>query len=90
MATYLNVPYSEKDLAKRLGARWDHSLGQWYVPINVLLDPFSHWLPKIDGIEPKKKKKSKKQQQKVNTKSFGVTIGADFPKEKESDLPPWE
>ncbi len=28
---YLNVNYKDKDLAKRLGARWDSSVRKWYV-----------------------------------------------------------
>jgi len=28
---YLNVDYKDKDLAKRLGARWDSSVRKWYV-----------------------------------------------------------
>lgn len=27
---YLNVPFAEKDLAKKLGAKWDGSLKKWY------------------------------------------------------------
>ncbi len=29
---YLNVPYSEKDEAKQLGAKWDRAKKLWYVP----------------------------------------------------------
>jgi hypothetical protein len=29
---YLDVPYSEKDEAKKLGARWDPKAKSWYVP----------------------------------------------------------
>ncbi|WP_049631926.1 DUF5710 domain-containing protein [Cellvibrio sp. pealriver] len=29
--TYLNVPFSKKDFAKRLGAHWDASVRSWYV-----------------------------------------------------------
>jgi len=29
---YLNVPYEEKDAAKKLGARWDPEQRKWYVP----------------------------------------------------------
>lgn len=28
---YLNVNYRDKDLAKRLGARWDASVRKWYL-----------------------------------------------------------
>ena len=31
MALILNVPYSEKDQAKSLGARWNPELKKWYV-----------------------------------------------------------
>lgn len=27
---YLNVSYEDRDLAKRLGARWDPSVRKWY------------------------------------------------------------
>ncbi len=30
--TYLNVPYSQKDAAKCLGARWDQGARRWFVP----------------------------------------------------------
>src|SRR5690349_15635188 len=29
---WLDVPYSEKDEAKRLGARWDPASRRWYAP----------------------------------------------------------
>lgn len=44
----LNVPYLEKDEAKRLGARWNNSTKRWYVPSGVDAAPFARWLP--DGI----------------------------------------
>ena len=30
MSLYLNVPYSEKEEAKRLGAKWDPRVKKWY------------------------------------------------------------
>lgn len=33
MSLYLNVPYSEKDEAKRLGARWNAKVKKWYVDV---------------------------------------------------------
>ena len=38
--TYLNVKYSEKDEAKKFGAKWDPNLKKWYAPNNekVLLE----------------------------------------------------
>jgi exodeoxyribonuclease VII large subunit len=44
-ATYLEVPYREKDQAKALGAKFDGSLKSWYVPEGRDLAPFAKWLP---------------------------------------------
>ena len=35
---YLNVPYDEKDEAKKLGARWDPGCEKWYIPSTVRVD----------------------------------------------------
>lgn len=43
--TYLNVPFSQKDKVKALGARWDTSQRQWYVPAGLELTLFQAWLP---------------------------------------------
>jgi hypothetical protein len=45
MRTYLDVPFSEKDQAKQLGARWDPPSKRWYVPPGLPLQPFERWLP---------------------------------------------
>lgn len=42
--TYLNVPFSEKDEAKALGARWDKNARKWYVPAGIPLEQFSKWI----------------------------------------------
>jgi hypothetical protein len=46
MRIYLNVPYEEKDLAKRRGCRWDGIKKQWFIddPLHVTL--FLKWMPK--------------------------------------------
>lgn len=41
--TAIEVPFSEKDDAKRLGARWDRAARTWYVPEGVDLAPFGRW-----------------------------------------------
>ena len=41
----LEVPFSEKDEAKRLGAWWDPQLRKWFVPAGKDLHPFKKWLP---------------------------------------------
>ena len=45
MRTDLNVPYSEKDLAKSMGARWDGSRKIWYVENVEDLEKFWKWMP---------------------------------------------
>jgi len=42
--TILNVPYAEKDEAKKLGAKWDSVRKKWYVPQGVNTEPFIRWL----------------------------------------------
>lgn len=41
----LNVPFTQKDQAKELGARWDFANKVWYVPSGMDLTPFTSWLP---------------------------------------------
>lgn len=42
--TALHVPYEDKELAKKLGARWDRERKQWYAPTGIDLEPLSPWL----------------------------------------------
>lgn len=42
----LKVPYSDKDAAKTLGARWDAVAKTWYLMDSLDLWPFRKWLPK--------------------------------------------
>lgn len=47
MALYLNVPYSEKDEAKRLGAKWDPVVKKWYTDgQRETYDRFAKWILK--------------------------------------------
>ena len=39
----LKVPFSEKDEAKALGARWNAEQKLWYVPQGVESAPFAKW-----------------------------------------------
>lgn len=43
--TFLTVPFKDKDAAKSLGARWDATQRQWFVPEGRELAPFAVWLP---------------------------------------------
>ena len=41
----LEVPFEEKDEAKRIGAKWDPDLRKWFVPNGIDSKPFSKWIP---------------------------------------------
>lgn len=43
---HLDVPYAEKDQAKRLGARWDPEVKRWYIDADHDRELFKAWLPK--------------------------------------------
>ncbi|QOJ20695.1 MAG: DUF1738 domain-containing protein [Gammaproteobacteria bacterium] len=42
---YLIVPYTEKDLAKAAGARWDKKARAWYVGPEADIQTLQRWLP---------------------------------------------
>ena len=41
----LQVPFTDKDEAKRLGARWDSAARVWFVPEELDPQRFQRWLP---------------------------------------------
>ncbi|CAG1022516.1 partial DNA primase TraC, partial [Methylococcales bacterium] len=41
--TYIDVPFSQKEEAKALGARWDRQEKSWYVPTSIDPLPFAKW-----------------------------------------------
>lgn len=55
---FINVPFSDKDKAKQLGAKWNATRKSWYIPDGVPITAFERWLPKSDGSEPAKTVKS--------------------------------
>lgn len=44
VATYLDVPFDDKDKAKSLGARWDPAKKSWYVPKGADTSAFASWI----------------------------------------------
>lgn len=46
MRVDLEVPFAEKDAARRLGARWDAARRVWYLTDAENLAPFLRWMPK--------------------------------------------
>lgn len=52
MRTELDVPFSHKEEAKALGAKWDRTKKIWYVPSGVNPEPFAEWLPVLTDPTP--------------------------------------
>ena len=50
---YLDVKYTERELAKRLGARWDPSVQRWYCPAGSPLATIFKWRAEATISEPK-------------------------------------
>ncbi len=49
MPLKINVPFSEKDKAKSIGARWNSQQKTWYIPNNIKCFKLFHkWMPIID------------------------------------------
>ena len=40
---YINVAYKDRDMAKRLGARWEPSVRRWYCPPGSALAKVYSW-----------------------------------------------
>lgn len=43
MPVYINVPFSEKEVAKSLGAKWDGEARSWYIPNHLDPGRFLRW-----------------------------------------------
>lgn len=80
MKIYLNIPYSEKDEARRLGAKWDIAVKKWYVMDLPNLEPFLQWMdvrvtrpfiPKVPGTKPPK-------HSRPDGRKFGKKANLDF------------
>ena len=96
MRTELNVPFSHKEEAKALGAKWDRTKKIWYVPSGVNPEPFAEWLPGVDRSDPSApyiylvlgKRECWKFHKEPSVAAFGIPYRADTDRrEKElSDL----
>lgn len=43
---FLDVPYEDKDIVQKLGAKWDSFYRKWYVPLNLNNSSFTKWFGK--------------------------------------------
>jgi hypothetical protein len=88
MRVNLNTPYSEKDTAKALGARWDAARRVWFIIDPQDLTPFMRWIPSEDetqkAAKPPVAKPHKKQRHK-----YGITKSVPVP-HCGCNVLPWE
>ncbi len=49
---YLNVPFSEKEEAKAIGAKWDNEKKSWYVLADVSEEAFVKWIEELEKVVP--------------------------------------
>ena len=49
---FLNVAYKDRDLAKRLGAKWDPSVRRWYCPAGSPLSKIFSWRKASNTVTP--------------------------------------
>jgi hypothetical protein len=86
MRINLKVPFSQKDAAKELGARWDATRKIWYVVDPECVDVFSDWMPEVQAAAAEKII--------TNAKPGGghgaVTGPKDIQLYCECDVLPWE
>ena len=45
MKVMLNVPFADKDEAKRLGCRFSSAAKRWYIEDPEDMQPFMRWMP---------------------------------------------
>jgi hypothetical protein len=69
MRINLNCPFSEKDEAKALGARWDSARKVWYIEDVRDLNPFDKWIPILNWTTPDMIQRKKDHHKPVTTGS---------------------
>lgn len=84
MRINLNCPFSEKDDAKRLGAKWDSEKRVWYIVDPDDLQPFGRWLPVLNRLS---NDMHIKKQHKVLPRTTGPKF---FVPLCDCDVLPWE
>ena len=52
--TWLKVPFSEKNQAKQLGAKWDQTQKMWFAPEGEDVQKFAAWLPESKAVAQQK------------------------------------
>lgn len=97
MRINLKCPFSEKDQAKALGARWDPARKVWYVENAADLAPFARWLAGVQQVNEDRPEKiggrKKRGAKRAHRPPAGgcTTVGKDYVEDlAEYEVPPWE
>jgi len=91
MRTNLQVPFAEKDEAKRLGARWDATRKTWYIENVPDAAAFAKWLPTADAPPPARGTPTKSAPTGKAPSTGNRIIGSDFVAHtRVCDCLPWE
>jgi hypothetical protein len=90
---YLNVPFTQKDEAKALGARWDAVEKKWFVPADKDIALFARWQAEAGALaSPISKAAPAKIGSSPKKTNAGVKTHAaakDFVAYN-GDTPPWD
>lgn len=74
----LKVPYSEKDQAKALGARWDAGRKTWYVPDGQQAAPFERWIVAGSDFDSPRPAQQKSNPGRVDSFAGKPVTGAHY------------
>ncbi len=90
MRTNLQVPFAEKDEAKKLGARWDAARKIWYVENKADLDAFAKWMTSSTVTAAARSHPKRSASQQTATEGFTV-VGSNYvPQPRVCDCLPWD
>lgn len=90
MRTNLKVPFSEKDEAKKLGARWDAARKVWYVERNTDLSAFAKWMRSNAGATEDASSIQPSTAQKMNSEGITVVGSHYVPHRPVCNCLPWD
>jgi hypothetical protein len=90
MRTNLQVPFAEKEEAKKLGARWDPARKLWYVENKADLTAFGQWL--TGSPVTAASSSLPKQPASQVTATAGITVAGSHyaPQPRLCDCLPWD
>ena len=82
---YLNVPFEQKDLAKKHGAKWNPDKKKWYLPKGVeLAKEIEHFSP--DYVPPVKPREAGQGKNDGERRFFGARTNVDVSKMNLNEL----